>query len=77
MIRDLFLMNGYGIFVWSSFFITFLICGVVYFKTHRTLKKYEREFASEIEKLSAKERKIVLEKSKVASRVLSSYKETV
>tara|TARA_B100001989_G_C24140296_1_gene269929 strand:- start:240 stop:473 length:234 start_codon:yes stop_codon:yes gene_type:complete len=77
MIRDLILMNGYGIFVWSSFFITFFICGVVYFKTQRTLKKYEREFASEIEKLSAKERKIVLEKSKVASRVLSSYKETV
>ena len=77
MIRDLILMNGYGIFVWSSFFITSLICGVVYFKTHRTLKKYEREFASEIEKLSAKERKIVLDKSKVASRVLSSYKETV
>ena len=41
-------MNGYGIFVWSSFFLTFLVCAVVYYKTRKTLKKYEKEFAKEI-----------------------------
>ena len=51
MIKDFIYMNGYGIFVWLSFFITFVVCGVVYLKTYKTLKKYEKEFASEIQEL--------------------------
>tara|TARA_B100001248_G_C27288964_1_gene411484 strand:+ start:68 stop:280 length:213 start_codon:yes stop_codon:yes gene_type:complete len=70
-------MNGYGIFVWSSFLITFLVCGVFYYKTFKTLKKYEKEFAREIEELSAERKKIVLENSKIASKILSSYNKTV
>ena len=77
MINNLITMNGYGVFVWSSFVITFLICGLVYYKTRKTLKKYEKEFAKEIEELSAEQKKIVLEKSKVASKVLSSYNKTI
>ena len=77
MINNLFLMNGYGIFVWSSFVLTFLACAIVYYKTRKTLKKYEKEFAKEIEKLSAEQRKIALEKSKVASKVFSSYNKIV
>ncbi len=70
-------MNGYGIFVWSSFIITFLVCGIVYFKTRRTLKKYEKEFAKEIEELTVKQQKAVLKNSKVASKILSSYNKTI
>ena len=70
-------MNGYGIFVWSSFAITFLICGLVYYKTRKTLKKYEKEFAEEIEELSAQQKKIVLKNSKIASKILSSYNKTI
>ncbi len=77
MIKDLIIMNGYGIFVWSSFLITFLVCGVFYYKTFKTLKKYEKEFAREIEELSAERKKIVLENSKIASKILSSYNKTV
>ena len=77
MINSLIFMNGYGIFVWSSFIITFLVCAIVYYKTSKTLKKYEKEFAKEIEKLSAEQRKIALEKSKVASKVFSSYNKVV
>ncbi len=77
MIKDLIIMNGYGIFVWSSFLITFLVCGVFYYKTLKTLKKYEKEFAKEIEELSAERKKIVLENSKIASKILSSYNKTV
>ena len=50
-------MNGYGLFVWSSFLITFLTCAIVYYKTHKTLKKYEREFAKEINELSVAQEK--------------------
>tara|TARA_B100000963_G_scaffold294354_1_gene264965 strand:- start:4316 stop:4549 length:234 start_codon:yes stop_codon:yes gene_type:complete len=77
MINNLILMNGYGIFVWSSFAITFLVCGIFYYKTRRTLKKYEKEFAKEIENLSAEQKKIVLENSKIASKILSAYNKTI
>tara|TARA_B100000242_G_C42693594_1_gene324660 strand:+ start:38 stop:271 length:234 start_codon:yes stop_codon:yes gene_type:complete len=77
MIKDLILMNGYGVFVWSSFIITFLACGVFYYKTRKTLKKYEKEFAKEIEELSTEKKKIVLENSKIASKILSSYNKSI
>ena len=70
-------MNGYGIFVWSSFLITFLVCGLVYYKTRRTLKKYEKEFAKEIEELSAQQKKSVLKNSRIASKILASYNKTI
>ena len=70
-------MNGYGVFVWSSFVITFLVCGIFYYITRKTLKKYEKEFAKEIENLSAEQKKIVLENSKIASKILSAYNKTI
>ena len=77
MISNLIIMNGYGIFVWSSFLITFLVCGLVYYKTRKTLKKYEKEFAKEIEKLSVRQKKTVLRNSKIASKILASYNKTI
>ena len=77
MINNLILMGGYGVFVWSSFVITFSVCGIFYYKTRKTLKKYEKEFAKEIENLSAEQKKIVLENSKIASKILSAYNKTI
>ena len=77
MTQNLLSMNGYGLYVWSSFLITFLACTFVYYKAHKTLKKYEREFAKEINKLPVEQKKIAIENSKVASQVLSSYSKTV
>ena len=70
-------MSGYGIFVWSSFVITFLVCGFFYYKTKKTLKKYEKEFAKEIEELSVQQKKSVLRNSKIASKILASYNKTI
>jgi heme exporter protein CcmD len=77
MIQNLISMNGYGLFVWASFSITFLVCALVYLRTYKTLKKYEREFAKEINQLSFEQKKIVVENSKIASQVLSSYSKTI
>jgi heme exporter protein D len=77
MIQNFISISGYGIFVWLSFFITFLACAIIYYKTFKTLKKYEKEFAKELNNLSEKERKLVLEKSKIASQVLASYNKSV
>ena len=77
MIQNLISMNGYGLFVWASFLITFLACALVYLRTYKTLKKYEREFAKEINQLSFEQKKTVVENSKIASQVLSSYNKTI
>ena len=70
-------MNGYGVFVWLSFAITFMACILVYYKTYKTLKKYEKDFAKELKQLSNKERQLVLEKSKVATQVFASYNKSI
>ena len=77
MIQNFISMNGYGFFVWLSFAITFLACGMLYYKTYKTLKKYEKDFAKELNQLSESERKLVLGKSKIASQVLASYNKSI
>ncbi len=77
MIQNFLSMNGYGLFVWGSFAITIVACGLLYYKTLKTLKKYEKEFAREINELSSKRKKVVIENSKIASQVLSSYSKTI
>ena len=41
MMQNLISMNEYGLFVWASFSITFIACALVFYKTRKTLKKYE------------------------------------
>ena len=77
MIQNLIIMNGYGLYVWMSFAITILACSILYYKTYKTLKKYEKDFAKELNSLSASQRKLVLEKSKVAAQVLASYNRSI
>ncbi len=77
MINKLIIMNGYGLYVWLSFGITILSCAFFYYKTYKTLKKYEKNFAKELDKLSEADKKKALEKSKVASQVLKSYKTSI
>ncbi len=77
MIQNFISMNGYGLFVWLSFAVTFLACATIYYKTYKTLKKYEKDFAKELDKLSESERKLVLEKSKIASQVLASHNKSI
>ena len=74
---DLVAMNGYGLYVWLSFAITIFVCAIFYYKTYKTLKKYEKEFAKELDQLSETERKTVLSKSKVASQFLASYNKSI
>ena len=77
MIQNFISMNGYGFFVWLSFAITVLTCGILYYKTYKTLKKYEKAFAKELSQLSEADRKIILEKSKVANQVFASYNKSI
>ena len=38
---NIFILGGYGLFVWPAFIFSFLSCLIVYLKTVRKLKKYE------------------------------------
>ena len=40
---EIFLMDGYGVYVWSSFGFTFLVCLFLYIRTKKTLKKLEKD----------------------------------
>ena len=72
MISNLITMNGYGLYVWLSFSIVFISCAVVYFKTKKTLKKYEQEFLVELQALTLEEKNKVLDNSKIAQQILAS-----
>jgi len=77
MINSFISMNGYGFYVWLSFGITILACAYIYYKTYKTLKKYEKDFAKELNLLSASEKKIVVEKSKIAAQILASHNKSI
>jgi len=72
MISNLITMNGYGLYVWLSFSIVFISCAFVYFKTKKTLKKYEQEFLKEFQTLTIEEKNKALETSKVAQQILAT-----
>jgi len=72
MIINFISMNGYGLFVWLSFGIVLISCLVLYLKTRRTLRKYEREFLAEFRTLSESNKKAVLEKSRIANQILAT-----
>ena len=65
-------MNGYGLYVWLSFSVVFISCVIVYFKTKKTLKKYEQEFLTELQTLTLVEKNKALESSKVAQAILAT-----
>tara|TARA_B110000467_G_scaffold123726_1_gene115650 strand:- start:399 stop:632 length:234 start_codon:yes stop_codon:yes gene_type:complete len=76
MIQQFVSMNGYGLYVWLSFGLVTLACAFLYIKTKRTLKKYEKEFLTELRTLSEKEQKAVMEKSKIVSQIYLSSSKT-
>ncbi len=72
MIVEFLKMGGYGLYVWSSFLIVFTFFTLLYYKTIKTLKKYEKLFAKELEKLPAEHKKRIAKSSKVISSILAS-----
>jgi heme exporter protein CcmD len=72
MMTEFILMNGYGLYVWLSFGIVLISCAIVYYKTKKTLKKYEKKFLDELEALTLEEKNKALRNSKVAQQILAT-----
>tara|TARA_Y200000002_G_C22291745_1_gene500735 strand:+ start:43 stop:276 length:234 start_codon:yes stop_codon:yes gene_type:complete len=72
MINEFLQMGGYGFYVWLSFLIVFIFCYILFYRTRKTLKKYEKEFAEELKKLPVEQKKRITKSSKVISNILAS-----
>ena len=69
---EIFVMNGYGVYVWSSFVFTFLVCLFLYLRTRKTLRKLEKDFIKEAHNLSQEQFKDI-KKQKIAKEILISH----
>ena len=72
MSYEIFLMDGYGVYVWSSFGFTFLVCLILYIRTKRTLKKLEKDFIKEAQNLPEEQFEDI-RKQKIAKEILISH----
>ena len=71
MIINIFFMDGYGLYVWSAFMFSFISCLFLFLKTRKSLKKVEKEYKLEVEKLS-KEQVETLTEGKISKEILTS-----
>ena len=69
---EFFIMNGFGIYVWSAFAFTFIVCLFLYIRTRKTLKKLEKDFVKEANNLSEEQFEDI-KKQKIAKEILISH----
>jgi len=62
MILELFILGGYGHFVWPAFVFTFVSCFVLYLSTNKEFKELEKIFSDEFKQMQAVKIKVVKEK---------------
>ena len=71
MINEILGMNGYGLYVWSSFMFTLLSFGTLYFVTKIQLNKELRNFEAKFKNLDIDKAEIA-KKQEVYREILSS-----
>ena len=71
MISEFLNMNGYGLYVWSSFMFTLLSFGTLYFVTKIQLNKELRNFKAKFENLDIEKAEIA-KKQEIYRGILSS-----
>ena len=71
MTSEILNMNGYGLYVWSSFMFTILSFGTLYFVTKIQLNKELRNFKAKFENLDIEKAEIA-KKQEIYRGILSS-----
>ena len=64
---ELFILGGYGYFVWHAFIFTFLSCFALYLKTYKEFQKQEKMFLNEFKRMQAIKIKTVYEKEELSN----------
>ena len=67
---ELFILNGYGLYVWPAFIFAFLSCFYLYIKTKKEFLKQEKIFLNEFKELQTTRIKVT--KKETAKKVLST-----
>ena len=67
---ELFILNGYGLYVWPAFIFAFLSCFYLYIKTKKEFLKQEKIFLNEFKELQTTRIKVL--KKETAKKVLST-----
>ena len=68
---NLFILGGYGQFIWPAFIFTFAICFFLYLRTKKELQKQEKLFLNEFEQ-SQTVKIVVNSQKEKTKKVLSS-----
>ena len=67
---ELFILNGYGLYVWPAFIFAFLSCFYLYIKTKKEFLKQEKVFLNKFKELQTTRIKVI--KKETAKKVLST-----
>ena len=67
---ELFILNGYGLYVWPAFIFAFLSCFYLYIKTKKEFLKQEKIFLNEFKELQTTRIKVT--KKGTAKKFLST-----
>jgi len=68
---ELFILGGYGQFVWPAFIFTFISCFSLYLKTKKEMQEQEKIFFSNYSKTNIARIEFV-KKEKAVKKILSS-----
>ena len=63
----IFILGGYGHFVWAAFIFTFVSCFILYLKTYKKFKKQKKFFLNEFKQTRAEKIEDVKEKEALSS----------
>ena len=64
---ELFILGGYGYFVWPAFIFTLVSCFALYLKTNKEFQKEEKMFLNEFKHMQTAKIKAVKEKEALSS----------
>ena len=68
---ELFIMGGYGHFVWPAFMFTLISCFVFYLKTNKAFKKEEKIFLRDFKQIQEIKIKIAKKQEALSNAIIS------
>tara|TARA_B100001765_G_C19286692_1_gene242406 strand:- start:168 stop:383 length:216 start_codon:yes stop_codon:yes gene_type:complete len=68
---ELFILGGYGHFVWPAFMFTLVSCFVFYLKTNKTFQKEEKIFLREFKQIQEIKIKIAKKQEALSNAIIS------
>ena len=68
---ELFILGGYGHFVWPAFMFTLVTCFVLYLKTNKIFQKEEKVFLREFKHIQEVKIKTVKKQEALSNSIIS------